>query len=252
MPSSPGEANSIKCPYCLSENPPKAKKCQYCGKLIDKVEPLSNSISESSASLMEGKTTKPVYARMLAWIGCAINAVFLMYTIFNFAMYYPENTGLHILIAIITIAVFTIYFKGAQKLHLGVFELSTILAWLWLGGAMIIFAMIKSHGISTKPAIALVTGSIVWLIMHIVALRQVKKYHKSIVLQYGETVDSKIRFSNTLFGQFLEQNHIVLSCFVLLMMVVLLVLLEISLFIALPVGILMAILFYFLFGIIVK
>lgn len=230
------ETDVKKCPYCLAEVPVEAKKCKHCGEWIENPEPQNTSVQDSNPLVVETRP-KPVFARTLAWVGCALNGAYLIYTIFTLLQDNPENTGRHIFVALISVTIGLMYIQGGRNLKRWVFDISIAIAILGFCISATVLAIIKAKDGPIDDAAAFVTGSIVWLILNIVAIRQVKRYHQS-----PNSIDFII---NQTLAQFFDIKKMAFGFTILIPMVALLVLMNVALCFTVPVGIILAILIPF-------
>jgi 4-amino-4-deoxy-L-arabinose transferase-like glycosyltransferase len=129
----------------------------------------------SIVPLKKKRKAKPMFAKMLAWFGVFWNAVYLVYTIYNLFLNYPKNIIEYIIVAIITITFGIIYLKMISKFNVKAYKISTILALIWLVILVIKFIIMKTKDESIETLFVL--GAVYTLVVNVIALRQVKKFH---------------------------------------------------------------------------
>jgi hypothetical protein len=129
----------------------------------------------SSLPIKRKRKPKPMFAKMLAWFGVFWNAVYLAYTIYNILLNYPKNIIEYIFVALVTITFGIIYLKMINKFNVGAYKISTILALIWLIFLVIKFVIMKTKGESIEMLFVL--GAVYTVVVNVIALHQVKKFH---------------------------------------------------------------------------
>jgi chromate transport protein ChrA len=120
---------------------------------------------------------KPIFPKMLAWFGVFWNLVYLAYTVYNILHNYPKNIVEYIFVALVTITFGIVYLKMINKFSARVQKISTILAIIWLVFLVFKFFIMKTKSESIETLFVL--GAIYTVIVNVIALHQVKKFHNS-------------------------------------------------------------------------
>jgi hypothetical protein len=101
--------------------------------------------------------------------------VYLAYTIYNILHDYPKNIIEYIFVSLVTITFGIIYLKMINKFSVGAYKTSTILAAIWFIFLVIKFVIMKTRGESIETLFVL--GAVYTVIVNVIALHQVKKFH---------------------------------------------------------------------------